>query len=53
MGARGPKPTGKTPGRNVRVSDDLWEASKEIADAKGSSVSAEIVTFLKTLTGKI
>ncbi len=43
---------GKTPGRNIRVEPDLWEASKAVAAERGSSVNAEIVAFLERLTKK-
>jgi predicted transcriptional regulator len=29
----------KTPARNVRISDDLWRAAQERAEAKGETVS--------------
>lgn len=52
MGARGPKPTGKTPGRNIRVDDELWTAAKEVASERGSSANAEIVAFLRRMVAK-
>lgn len=42
-----PRPaTGKTPLRNVRVPDPIWDAAKEKAAAEGRSLSEVIVAFL-------
>ncbi|MFI5859174.1 hypothetical protein [Streptomyces parvulus] len=38
--------TGKTPVRNVRVSDALWEAAKARAAAEGKTVTDVIVAAL-------
>lgn len=38
--------TGKTPVRNVRVPDPLWEAAKARAAAEGRTVTDVIVTAL-------
>lgn len=35
--------TGKTPLRNVRVPDDLWQAAKEEAAAEGRSLTDVIL----------
>lgn len=32
-----------TPARNVRISDDLWEAMKAAAAALGTTVTAELI----------
>lgn len=38
--------TGKTPSRNVRVPDGLWEAAKAKAAAEGRSITDVIVSAL-------
>jgi antitoxin component of RelBE/YafQ-DinJ toxin-antitoxin module len=38
-----------TPLRNVRISDELWEAAKAAADVLGTTVSAEIAAGLRDL----
>ncbi|MFE9936350.1 hypothetical protein [Streptomyces hirsutus] len=38
--------TGKTPNRNVRVPDALWEAAKERAASEGRTVTDVIVSAL-------
>ncbi|MFD6324215.1 hypothetical protein ACFWOL_15395 [Streptomyces sp. NPDC058442] len=38
--------TGKTPLRNVRVPDALWEAAKERAAAEGRTVTDVVVAAL-------
>lgn len=47
-----PRKIGKTPGRNIRVEDALWNAAKDAAEAKGTSVNAEIVSFLERFAKK-
>lgn len=32
-------PTGKTPGRNIRINDDLWDAAKAKAAENGDHLS--------------
>jgi hypothetical protein len=38
--------TGKTPLRNIRVPDDLWEAAKEEAAAEGRTLTDVILRDL-------
>ena len=43
-----PRPaTGKTPLRNVRVPDDLWNAALAKARAEGRSLSEVLVAYLR------
>lgn len=37
----------KTPLRNVRVGDELWQAAQAAAEARGESLSEAIRVFLK------
>lgn len=36
-----------TPGRLVRVPDELWDAAMRRAEAEGTTLSAEINAFLR------
>jgi predicted transcriptional regulator len=47
MGARGPKPTGTTPHRTIRVPDELWHRAHAIAAARGEKVTAVILRALE------
>lgn len=38
--------TGKTPLRNVRVPDAIWDAAKEKATAEGRTLSEVVVAYL-------
>lgn len=40
-------PTGKTPVRNLRVSDDIWRAAQEKAEAEGRTLTSVLVAYLK------
>lgn len=42
----GRPPTGRTPLRNVRVPDGLWEAAKAKAAAEGRTITEVIVSAL-------
>jgi hypothetical protein len=43
-----PRPaTGKTPLRNIRVAEDLWNAAKEKAEAEGRTLTGVIVDYLR------
>lgn len=41
----------RTPSRNVRVHDDVWEAAKARAAREGTDVSKAIVAFLEEYGG--
>jgi hypothetical protein len=42
-----PRPaTGKTPLRNIRVADGLWNAAKDKAAAEGRTLTDVLVAFL-------
>lgn len=43
---------GNTPGRNIRIPTEVWEAAKARADAEGTHVSAVIVTALTKYAAK-
>lgn len=43
----GPKPTGKTPPRSIRVSDADWDAFKAKAAKAGKSVTQWLVDLAK------
>lgn len=46
-----PRPkTGITPVRNLRVSDDLWEPSRDKAKAEKLALTAVIVEFLRAFS---
>ena len=36
-----------TPGRNIRIPDDLWDAFRALAEDRGTSASAEVVAFIR------
>ncbi|MCW2897888.1 MAG: hypothetical protein JWO67_153 [Streptosporangiaceae bacterium] len=38
---------GKTPHRNIRIADSVWNPAKEIAEAEGSNVTAVIDAALR------
>lgn len=40
----------KTPGRSVRIPDDLWQRALETANTNGTTVTAEINRFLTRWT---
>lgn len=43
-----PRPaTGKTPLRNIRVAEDLWNAAREKAEMEGRTVTGVIVDYLR------
>jgi hypothetical protein len=43
-----PRPaTGKTPVRNVRVSDGLWKSAQEKAQSEGRTMTEVIATYLR------
>ena len=42
----------KTPLRNVRIPDDVWEAAKQKAEAEGRNVSAVIREHLEQWAAK-
>lgn len=42
----------KTPLRNVRVSDELWDAAKRKAEAEGTTLTAVIVRALEQYTAQ-
>lgn len=46
MGTVGRPATGKTPSRNVRVPDGLWEAAKAKAATEGRTITEVIVSAL-------
>jgi predicted DNA binding CopG/RHH family protein len=37
----------RTPLRNIRIPDDLWDAAKAKAEARGSALSTVIREFLR------
>lgn len=41
------RPKGPTPLRSVRVPDEVWEAAKLEAEARGETVSEAVVRFLR------
>lgn len=41
----------RTPGRNIRVHDDVWKAAQKRAKAEGTTVTAEVVRFLEEYSG--
>ena len=41
----------RTPGRNVRVHDDVWAAAKAKAAEEGTDVTAVVVAALEAYTG--
>lgn len=45
------RPRGATPLRNVRVPDELWQAALAKAEVDDTTVSEQIVAFLRTWTG--
>jgi uncharacterized protein (DUF1778 family) len=43
-----PRPaTGKTPLRNIRMSNDLWNALKEAAEYEGKTVTDVLVAYAR------
>lgn len=42
-----------TPLRNVRVPDELWDAAKSAADARGETVSAVILRALQRYVASV
>jgi len=39
--------TGKTPNRNVRVPDEIWQGAQQRAAAEGRTLSDVIVSYLR------
>lgn len=39
--------TGKTPNRNIRIADDVWNPAKEIAEVEGTNITAVIKAALR------
>ena len=39
--------TGRTPARSIRIPDDVWQAAKDAAEARGETVTDAVVRFLR------
>lgn len=43
-----PRPaTGKTPHRNIRIPDHVWDPAREIAEVQGTNITAVIEAALR------
>ena len=47
MARMGRPPTGRTPKRNIRVPDEIWQAALDRAAENGETVTAVVVRALK------